>query len=239
MFASNHLFSKLKMSFEKRHLIVYNLYGQKVAIKIVTKPNCFGFVDIIDDDIGSYCLKNLYTQAMRLHNVEYVDRFVDKPRRREEWARVHKVDCDVCFEKDKQFEDLRDVPDLYLSDLFTKPESYGTILKGQKLGYLPLPDPKASQLVKLPGDEEVILGLRRQVFALKLSNKMIRTKLETELAECEQKLRASESDRKWYEKECQTATCLIRMYHLVLNYLPPEATRYANRVNKVVRRKSM
>ena len=227
------------MSFERRQMLVYNAYGQRVAIRIDTKPNCFGYVDIVDDDVGFYCLQNLYTQAMRLHCVDYVDRFVDRPRRREEWARVHKFDCDVCLEKDKQIEDLRDVPDLYLSDLFSKPESYGTILKGQKLAYLPLPDSKASRLVKLPDDEEVILELRRQVFALKLSSKMIQTKLEAELSEVKQKLEVVDDDRKWYEKECQTATNLIRMYHLVLNFLPPEASRYASKVDKVVRRKSM
>ena len=190
-----------KMSFNNQQIVVYNVYGQKVAIKLVTKPNCFGYIDILDDDAGKYCLKHLYTQALRLHHSEYVDRFVDKPRRKEEWSRLHKFDCAVCKEKAQQFEELRSVPDLDLKRLFESCESFKATLRSQKLDFLPKPDLESSALSQLPSDEDVILELRRELVCSKIACKLWEAKMIVDVKLLRRQLAEAKAELSWYKNK--------------------------------------
>jgi len=183
------------MSFNNQQIVVYNIYGQKVAIKLVTKPNCFGYIDIMDDEAGRYVLKHLYTQALKLHHSEYVDRYVDKPRRKEEWSRIHKFDCEVCKEKARQLEELHAVPDLDLKRLFESCETFKAPLRSQKLAFLPRPDPNTSALAQLPSDEDVILELRRELVCTKIACKLWEAKMTAEVKELRHSLKKAELSR--------------------------------------------
>ena len=191
------------MSFNNQQIVVYNVYGQRVAIKLVTKPNCFGYIDILDDDAGKYCLRHLYTQALKLHHSEYVDRFVDKPRRQEEWSRIHKSGCDVCDEKAKQFKELRAVPDFDLRRLFECCEAFKAPLRSQKLAYLPKVDLDSSALAQLPSDEEVILELRRELVCSKIACKLWEAKTIVEIKVLRRELKKALTELSRYK------TCFV------------------------------
>ena len=222
--------------FRHQKLIVYNLYGEKVALNIVTKPNCFGYVDIINDEVGHKCLSLLYNQAMEFHNVDYVDRFVSKPRRREEWGRLHKY-CMVCLQRQIHLQSLEEVPDYHLNDLFVDAERFNTPLRRQKLSLFPPPDPRTTTVARLPDDETTILELRRELFCQKMASTLYVASLKSEIQFLKEQVATLRSQVWCVKKDLEKATRTIRRYSLVVRALPDEVFLALEEVDLALDRK--
>ena len=222
--------------FRHGKLVVYNIYGQKVALKIVTKPNCFGYIEVINDEVGQRCLEIIYSAAMALHDVRYVDRFVDKPRRKEEWRIIHQ-DCLFCLGTQAAVADLNSVPDWNLDRLFTECERFKAPLRRQKLALLPPPDPNATTVAKLPDDETTILELRRELLSHKIASSMYVASLKSEIKLQKEKVSTLRSNCWMVKKDLEEATRKIRRFHLIIKALPDEVYNIAHEVEMRLERK--
>ena len=220
------------MSFDNnKEVVVYNLYGQRIVLRIATRPNWFGYIDILDDEVGNYCLKHLYTQAIQLHNFDYADRFVGKAKRREEWEKIHYHNCAVCDHRDRITSDLSDDGDdlevLRLRDLFSETQDVVAPLRHQKMALLPKPNPATAELALLPSDEEVILSLRREICSLKVKLLTECQKHQTEMLSFQKEHECAKNELKWYQKECAEGTRIIRKAIAILEAIPPEIVEKA------------
>ena len=212
---------EVKMSFENDQIVVYNLYGQKVCLKIITKPNCFGYVDLLQDEVGVYVMKHMYTQALRLHHPCYSARFVDKKNRGQEWHDLHSSDkCEVCRLKKWYFDDLGAVPNWRLNELFGDRPYVIAPLREHKLPLLPRPDPEGVTIAKLPSDTEVIMSLRHTLYCQRISQKIEKVKFQAEKQKMIEQKEFLEKEKEWYRVQNVWGDSLIWKYHAILQALP-------------------
>ena len=152
----------MKMSFDLNQVKVYNVYGQKVLIKVFPKPGCYGPLDILDDEVGIYVLTHEFNQAIKLHYSQYAIRYVDKRNALLQWLAIHSDGkCEVCRLKLETFNSLDSEPDLDLEYLYGESHS-------NALAVRPLPPIRSSSASNLSSDVEVIFELRRKLKEVQL-----------------------------------------------------------------------
>jgi hypothetical protein len=156
------------MSFDLNQVKVYNVYGQKVLIKVFPKPGCYGPLDILDDEVGIYVLTHEFNQAIKLHYSQYAIRYVDKRNALLQWLAIHSDGkCEVCRRKLETFNCLNSEPDFDLKYLFGESNSDALAVR-PKLPAPPLPPIRSSSASNLSSDVEVIFELRRKLKEVQL-----------------------------------------------------------------------
>jgi len=226
------------MSFNNNQVIVYNLYGQRVILRIKTEPNCFGYIDIVDDEVGQYCLSHFRHQALELHDKQYSERYVDRQIGSKTWDDKHAEGvCQICDYKRKCALDLKSVPNFDLRDFFYRAECFDTYTRSQRLPLLPKPDINTSSVAKIPSDEETIKKLRSKVLAHKNAVMLMQLKVNHDFKEQFRIQKELRNELIWYRKECQEATKIIRRYHVILNALPEKAKVFSVEAEAALKRK--
>ena len=216
-----------EMSFSDNELIVHNIFGQRVVVKINLKPNCYGFVDLVDDEVGDYCMKHSYLEALQLHSHVYSQRYLDKTKKWEEWNRNHSAgQCKICTEKRKVFEELRLEPDFQLAHVFGEGADVHAVLRSHRLPLLPPPD-TFNPVCRLPSDEEVMKELRKELFTLNVNLRFTESRLTDKIMVLTERLRRERVSLNWHMDQWYMAAGLLKKYRQLVELIPSQFVEQA------------